>query len=238
VVDESRREFDGRRERTRVDIVVPDQTDHSRCRSIRCTVSNVDIERAVALVRRRSASACRCSCGSATSRTGTVCRAPTGPYRVAPNLMVVVPHPNTVELTYGRSPIDYRRPAADAAGDRAAACSGESGATCTFPSARCRGALWGRRIARRRSRSTTMSIRGRPSRRTIDDQFVGTSLAFGSSARRPRPQTDDATRGRGHARRYRRPTRRREWRDRRSIPTTPIALDRVAPDLDPSSGRW
>ncbi len=30
-----------------------------------------------------------------------------GPYRVAPNLMVVVPTENEVELTYGREPIEW-----------------------------------------------------------------------------------------------------------------------------------
>jgi hypothetical protein len=30
-----------------------------------------------------------------------------GPYRVAPNLMVVVPNDEHVELTYGRHPIEY-----------------------------------------------------------------------------------------------------------------------------------
>ena len=30
-----------------------------------------------------------------------------GPYRIGPNMMVVVPTSNHVELTYGRTPIDY-----------------------------------------------------------------------------------------------------------------------------------
>ena len=50
-------------------------------------------------------SACRCWSRSRTSRTGPL-TAPRGPYRIAPNMMVVVPTSNDVRLTFDRSTSD------------------------------------------------------------------------------------------------------------------------------------
>ena len=103
-VDESRREFDGDGEKNRVDVVVPEQP-IGAVPVDPVQVSNVDIRDQ--------------SLSFDVDRVGVPvlvrvsyfpnweAKGAEGPYRVGPNMMVVVPTDTTVELTYGRSAADY-----------------------------------------------------------------------------------------------------------------------------------
>jgi hypothetical protein len=104
VVDTSRRETNDKGEKTRVDVVVPGETINPVAEPA-AEVSNVKIEEQ--------------SLSFDVDQTGVpvlvkVSYFPNwqvsgaeGPYRIGPNMMVVVPTSNHVELTYGRTPIDY-----------------------------------------------------------------------------------------------------------------------------------
>lgn len=104
VVDDTRREVNGDGEKNRVDVVVPGQAIEPVALP-EVQVSQVDIGDQ--------------SLSFDVDRTGVpvlvrVSYFPNwkvsgaeGPFRVAPNMMVVVPTSNSVELTYGRNTIDY-----------------------------------------------------------------------------------------------------------------------------------
>ena len=104
VVDESRREVNDKGKKTRVDVVVPKQTINP-VEEPPVEVSNVEINEQ--------------SLSFDVDQTGVPvlvkvsyfpnwqAEGAEGPYRVGPNMMVVVPTSNHVELTYGRSTSDY-----------------------------------------------------------------------------------------------------------------------------------
>ena len=105
VVDQTRREVNDEGEKTRVDVVVPARGDRRPSPMPHAEVSNVEINEQ--------------SLSFDVDQTGVpvlvkVSYFPNweasgaeGPYRVGPNMMVVVPTSNHVELTYGRSASDY-----------------------------------------------------------------------------------------------------------------------------------
>ncbi|HZB39523.1 MAG TPA: hypothetical protein VE487_01075 [Ilumatobacter sp.] len=104
VVDESRRQLNDEGEKTRVDIVVPEQP-IDRVALPPAEVSNVEINEQ--------------SLSFDVDRTGVPvlvrvsyfpnwdAKGAEGPYRIGPNMMVVVPTSNHVEMTFGRSATDY-----------------------------------------------------------------------------------------------------------------------------------
>jgi hypothetical protein len=104
VVDESRRQLNDEGEKTRVDIVVPEQP-IDRVPLPPAEVSNVEINEQ--------------SLSFDVDRTGVPvlvkvsyfpnwdAKGAEGPYRIGPNMMVVVPTSNHVEMTFGRSATDY-----------------------------------------------------------------------------------------------------------------------------------
>jgi hypothetical protein len=104
VVDETRREVSEDGEKTRVDVLVPGEPIEPVALPA-AQVSNVSVEEQ--------------SLSFDVDRTGVpvlvkVSYFPNweaagaeGPYRIGPNMMVVVPTANHVELTYGRTPVDY-----------------------------------------------------------------------------------------------------------------------------------
>ncbi|MDF2733263.1 MAG: hypothetical protein K0S92_1901, partial [Desertimonas sp.] len=104
VVDESRREVNDEGEKTRVDVVVPDQVINT-VSVPQASVSNVEINEQ--------------SLSFDVDRTGVPvlvkvsyfpnwnAEGAEGPYRIGPNMMVVVPTSNHVEMSFGRSSSDY-----------------------------------------------------------------------------------------------------------------------------------
>jgi len=104
VVDQSRHEVNDKGEQTRVDVVVPKQPINPVAEP-QATVSNVEINEQ--------------SLSFDVDQVGVPvlvkvsyfpnwkAEGAQGPYRVGPNMMVVVPTSNHVELTFGRSTSDY-----------------------------------------------------------------------------------------------------------------------------------
>jgi hypothetical protein len=102
-VDESRREFDGEGEKNRVDVVVPEQAIEAAALDP-VQVSNVDI-------RDQSLSFDVDQVGvpvlvRVSYFPNWEAKGADGPYRVGPNMMVVVPTSNTVRLDFERSTLD------------------------------------------------------------------------------------------------------------------------------------
>ena len=104
VVDQTRREVNDKGEKTRVDVVVPAEA-ITPVTEPHAQVSNVEInEQSLSFDVDQTGVPVLVKVSYFPNWEATGAE---GPYRVGPNMMVVVPTSNHVEMTYGRSASDY-----------------------------------------------------------------------------------------------------------------------------------